>query len=136
MKRLLSMMVVGSVLVLAVSALAAGQKMGDMGKMNMKPAGAGKATTLRGEIVDMGCYVAKDLHGAGHESCATKCISGGTPMGLLTANGKIYLLTLDHDNADPYNQCKGLASKTVAVTGQIMQRNGVTAIDVTGVKAI
>ncbi len=135
MKRLLSMMVVGSVLVLAVSALAAGQKTGDMGKMNMKPAAA-KTATLKGEIVDMGCYVAKDMHGAGHESCATKCISGGTPMGLLTANGKIYLLTLDHDNADPYNQCKGLASKTVAVTGEIMQRNGVMAIDVTGVKAI
>ncbi len=94
-----------------------------------------KPVTLKGEIVDMGCYLGHEAKGEKHKSCATKCISGGMPMGLLTADNRLFLLTLDHDNADPYNQAKTFAGDMVEVTGTMMERGGMRALDVTGVKA-
>jgi type 1 fimbria pilin len=95
-----------------------------------------KPVTLKGEIVDTGCYIAHGAMGEKHKDCATKCIANGMPMGLMTADGKLYLLTLDHDNADPYNQAKTMAGAMVEVTGTVSERNGMKAIDVTGVKPV
>lgn len=94
-----------------------------------------KATIITGEVVDTGCYLGHAARGAKHVECAKKCINAGMPMGILTAQDTLYLLTLNHDNADPYNSLKGLAGKTVSVTGVVMQRGGMKGIDVTEVKA-
>ena len=98
--------------------------------MNM----GGAAKTITGEVVDMGCYLGSGERGEKHISCATKCINQGMPMGLLTGTGRLYLLTLNHDNADPYNNLKAMAGKMVAVKGSILTRNGMTAIDVSEFK--
>ena len=97
---------------------------------------APKQVTLKGEIVDTGCFLAHGARGEKHKGCANKCIANGMPMGLLTSDGTLYLLTLDHDNADPYNQAKDMSAQTVEVTGTVLARNGMKAIDVTGVKAV
>jgi hypothetical protein len=125
MKRFLSMLALVALTLIAVNALAAGHQ----------AKSAAKTTTVKGEIVDLGCYLGHGARGADHKSCATKCIGGGMPFGLLTADGKLYLLTLNHDDPDPYNKCKDLAAQTVEVTGTLMQRNGVMALDVSGLKA-
>src|SRR5205814_7928585 len=96
---------------------------------------APKPVTLKGELVDMGCYVSHEAKGEKHKDCATKCVAGGMPMGLLTADNKLYLLTLNHDNGDPYNQAKEMMSAQVEVTGNVSERNGQHVIDVTGIKA-
>jgi hypothetical protein len=90
--------------------------------------------TLTGELIDTGCYLGHGAHGANHVECATKCISGGMPMGLLTKEGTLYLLTMNHDNPDAYNQLKEMAGKTVSVTGEVMSRSGMKGIDVTEAK--
>lgn len=94
-----------------------------------------KASSWTGEIVDMSCYTAHGATGEkhGHE-CGAKCVANGTPMGLLTSNGKVMLLVLDHDNADPYNACKAWVGDKVEVTGTMASRGGINAIDVTGAK--
>ena len=56
------------------------------------------------------------------------------PMGLLTSKGKLYLLTMSHDNADPYNKCKDWASKQVSVTGVVSTRSGMTGLQVVDAK--
>ena len=99
--------------------------------MNMKKS---PTKTVTGELVDTGCYLSHGARGAKHVDCATKCIANGMPMGLLTSGGVLYLITLNHDNADPYNQLKGMAGQTVSVTGTMMTRNGMKGIDVTEVK--
>ena len=125
MKRFLSALAVVVLAMVAVNGLASGQ-----------PAKtAAKTLTVKGEIVDLGCYLGHGARGADHKGCATKCIAGGMPMGLLTADNKLYLLTLDHDNADPYNQAKSHAGEVVELTGTVMSRAGVMALDVTGLKA-
>src|SRR5882672_6842425 len=78
--------------------------------------------TVTGEVVDMGCYLGHASSGESHVSCATKCLNQGMPMGALTSNGTLYLVTLDHDNADPYNSLKTMAGKQVTVTGELLTR--------------
>jgi len=90
--------------------------------------------TLTGEIVDMDCYMSMGAHGADHKGCAMKCIANGTPMGLLTSDGKVYVLTAPHDNQDPYNKLKKEAAATVTVTGEVYTRGGVQSLQVDGVK--
>src|SRR5207342_3664544 len=84
--------------------------------------------TITGEVVDMGCYLGHGARGEKHISCATKCLAQGMPMGLLTRNGTLYLITLDHDNADPYNSLKNMACKNATVTGKLLTRSGMKAI--------
>jgi len=125
MKRSLSVLALVVMTLMASNALAAGQ-----------PAKAAtRAVTLKGEIVDLGCYLGHGARGADHKSCATRCIANGMPFGLLTAEGKLYLVTMDHDNPDPFNQCKSLAAETVVLSGPMVQRSGLMAVEVTSVKA-
>jgi hypothetical protein len=127
MKRVLGSLVLVGALAIAVAAMGAETK-------GAKP--APKPVTLKGELVDMGCYVSHEAKGEKHKGCATKCVAGGMPMGLLTADNKLYLLTLDHENADPYNQAKDLMSAMVEVTGMVSERGGARIIDVTGLKEV
>ena len=92
------------------------------------------AKTLTGELVDTGCYLGHGARGEKHVECATKCISGGMPMGLLTSDGTLYLLTMNHDNADPYNELKTMAGKMVSVTGMVMTRSGMKGIEAASYK--
>ena len=94
---------------------------------------AEKPTTLKGEIVDTGCYLGHEAKGPDHKGCALRCIAGGMPMGLLTADGTLYLLTMSHESADPYNKAKEMASLQVDVTGMVHERGGMKAIEVTAV---
>ena len=89
--------------------------------------------SVTGEVVDMGCWLGHAARGEKHVSCATKCLDQGMPMGLLTSNGTLYLVTLDHDNADPYNRLKSMAGKNVTVTGELLARSGTKAIEATTV---
>src|SRR5262245_42558785 len=90
--------------------------------------------SITGEVVDTGCYLGHGARGEKHVSCATKCLNQGMPMGLLTSNGTLYLVTLDHDNADPYNSMKSMAGKQVTVTGELLTRSGMKAIEASEVQ--
>jgi len=92
-------------------------------------------TTLTGEVVDTGCYLGHAARGTKHAECAAKCINGGMPMGLLTATGSLYLITMNHDNPDAFNRLKAMAGKKVTVTGAPITRAGMRGIDVTSFKA-
>src|SRR5262249_7033133 len=93
---------------------------------------ATKQVTVKGEIVDTGCYLAHGARGEKHKGCADKCIANGMPMGLITSDGTLYLLTLNHDDADPYNQAKTLTAQTDEVTGHVLARNVMKALEVNG----
>jgi hypothetical protein len=94
-----------------------------------------KPATLKGELVDTGCYLSHGARGEKHIECATKCIANGMPMGLLTSDGTVYLVTMSHDNADPYNSLKTMAGKMVAITGPLATRGGMKSIEADEIKA-
>jgi hypothetical protein len=130
MKRVLGSLFLVGALAFAVVAIAENKEAKD----TKAAAKASKTMTLKGELVDMGCYVSHGAMGEKHKDCATKCVAGGMPMGLLTADNKLYLLALNHDNADPFNQAKEMMAAQVEVTGNVSERNGMRIIDVTEVK--
>ena len=93
-----------------------------------------KPMTVTGEIVELSCYLDHGAKGESHKACATKCINDGSPMGVLTGDGHLYLLTLSHANADPFTKAKSMAAETVKVTGPMHDRNGMAAIEVESVE--
>lgn len=127
MKRVLAVVVVAAVATLVLHPFDARAK-------DEKAAAKAKPASWTGEIVDMGCYVSNGAKGEKHTECGMKCVANGMPMGLLTKEGKLWLLTMNHDNPDPYNDCKKWVAQTVEVTGTSASRNGVSAIDVQGAK--
>ena len=56
------------------------------------------------------------------------------PMGLLTADGKLYLITLNHDNPDPHNKLKDMAGRPSRSRVSSGTRSGMQGIDITDVK--
>jgi hypothetical protein len=95
--------------------------------------------TASGEVIDVYCYLDRGFTGEVHRWCALICIKGGMPMGLLTNDGQIYLLTKHHEYAmdptlvtyaKPYNDLVEWAAKQVQVTGYLIQRKGMKGIEV------
>jgi len=58
------------------------------------------------------------------------------PMGLLTANGKLYLIRSTTNDYDPYNKLKEWASKQVHADGVVSERAAMRSIDVTAAQLI
>lgn len=134
MKRLISFCAVLSLVVAAVAFAKAGEDKAEH-KMEGHSMAAAKTGTWSGEILDAGCYLGHGAMGAKHTECAAKCAASGAPMMLMTKDGKVILLTPPHDNADAYNQAKGMAGTMAVITGALSERGGVKGIEVTGVTA-
>ena len=94
----------------------------------------GETTTLKGEIVDLACYMAHEGGGEKHEKCAKACLTGGAPAGILGADGSVVLLVEDHGAKKPYKMMLELAGKQAEVTGKKVVRGGLTGLVVGAVK--
>lgn len=92
-----------------------------------------KEIAVKGELVDLSCYMGHGAKGEGHKKCALKCIKGGVPMGVLTDKGEIYVLLPNHDNEEPYEKAKDLAAEIVEVKGDHQAKGGLNSIIVTSV---
>ena len=105
-----------------------------------------RLVTYRGEVVDYYCFIEKGLRGPGHLECATKCVSGDICMGLVTQEGDLYMISVNHLRAmdplafkgipDPFNRCRGLLSETVDLTGYVMGRKGQKILEIMDVKPV
>lgn len=98
-----------------------------------------KFVTLRGEILDLGCYTSHGLRGDAHRQCALQCLAMSVPMGLITADSTVYTLTQNHDRAmaptnypppDPYMQCRSWPAFQVEISGVLWERKGVKYLEV------
>jgi hypothetical protein len=98
----------------------------------------GKVTTLTGEVVDYSCYLQLGKHGGKHRDCGQKCLRNGQPIGLLTKEGKLYLLMEEeHDpRRDGLTNFRQAAIDHMAyimeVTGTFSEVDGQRALYVTG----
>src|SRR5262249_29464179 len=126
MNRITSLLLAAAVLCISVPAVAH--------EGHHLPGAKAVTKTITGEVVDMGCWLGHAARGEDHISCATKCLNEGMPIGLLTSNGTLYLVTLDHDNADPYVSLKDMAGKNVSITGELLSRSGTKAIEASKVQ--
>ncbi len=88
---------------------------------------SGETKTIKGEVVDLMCYLDHGAKGEKHKSCAEKCIKSGGPVGLLTPEGQLYLVIGEHQ---PMNdQLAPKAAQTVTLKGKVVERNGMKMIE-------
>lgn len=83
--------------------------------------------TVTGEIVDSKCYLGVMNPGRTkvHRGCAARCISGGIPPALVTADG--FYLLVGGDGRPLNREVLGWVGETIAVNGNL-QRSGETLI--------
>ena len=88
---------------------------------------SGQTQTIKGEVVDLMCYLDHGAKGEKHKGCAERCIKSGGPVGLLTADGQLYLVVGDHK---PMNEeLAPKAAQTVTLKGKVVERNGIKMIE-------
>ncbi len=89
----------------------------------------GQEILVKGEVLDMTCYIAYNLSGPEHASCARDCIRSGLPVGIKAEDGKVYLLT--GKAGKPVNaELADYAAKIVTVKGKRSMRNGFAQLQV------
>jgi hypothetical protein len=103
--------------------------------MRVTPASGQEPVTVKGEIVDLACYLSKGSKGKRHKTCAELCAKKGLPIGVLAENGDVYLLIEDHDNPAPYESAKDFAGEDAEITGKKFDKGGVRSILVSGAKS-
>ena len=96
----------------------------------------GAKVTLQGEVLDLACWVAHGAQGDEHAKCAQACAKGGQPVGLLAADGTVYLLYASHQDGSAFQQTKEHAGHKVEITGVKASKGGIQGLEVQSVKAL
>ena len=88
----------------------------------------GQEIVVKGEVLDMTCYIAHNLSGPQHAECAKTCIRKGLPVGIKGEDGKTYLLV---GKTQPVNaELADYAAKTVTIRGKETIRDGFAQLQV------
>jgi type 1 fimbria pilin len=94
---------------------------------SVRAADADSTVTVKGEVLDMACYLDHGAHGEKHAQCAATCIESGLPVGIKGEDGKTYLLIGEHK---PLNSTLAqYAGKTITVKGKFVSRDGINMIE-------
>ena len=117
--RLTAQLILGIVGLVAVIGVLAAQI--------IPPAIKGQEVTVKGEVVDLWCFMRNDDHGQGHKTCSTKCANQGNPIAFLDeAKGDLYILAGKTDYQVTHEVRDELIKKMneiVTVTGTIVKKD-------------
>ncbi len=119
--RRITMMMVGIAMVVAGSALAFAHNE------------SGSMQTIKGEVVDLACYLDHGAMGAKHQECAQKCITSGLPVGI--KSGDTIYLAVSEEHGPANAALASLAGQQVTAEGKVTERDGVHLIAVKKVTA-
>jgi len=88
-----------------------------------------KEVTVKGEVVDVACYIAHGAKGEKHRACAEACADAGGALGILTSSGKLYVSLIPDDHtAGPNAILKDHITHTVEAKGFVRSKGGVNGI--------
>jgi hypothetical protein len=94
---------------------------------------------VTGEVIDSWCYITEIMfpEGSAHHQCAIWCAAGGIPVGILGADGQIYMvLKVDQDSTNVANPAiLKIQSHQVTVDGDLYVRDGINYLVVNQVVA-
>jgi hypothetical protein len=90
----------------------------------------GRESTIRGEVVDLQCYMSGATgtgKGASHKDCAISCAKGGIPLGILEdKSNTLYLAGQTKDAMKGANEMLlPFVAEKVTVTGRIYEKGGI-----------
>ena len=94
----------------------------------------GSTVTVKGEAVDLWCYMEGGDRGPAKKECATACARAGNPIGILDANGTIYLASGLEDHQPGRDLLLQKMSEQVTVTGTLVAKGGMKMLFIKSVK--
>src|SRR5439155_24894060 len=77
----------------------------------------GEDVTVKGEVIDLWCYLEGGDHGAEHKDCATMCAKAGNPIGILDDKGNIYVAMGLKEHQAGMELLSDKMAETVTATG-------------------
>ncbi|MDG2303067.1 MAG: hypothetical protein P8R42_00205 [Candidatus Binatia bacterium] len=85
----------------------------------------GNPIELRGEVVEVGCYLRDGSRGEGHKACALRCLKNGGQLGIVEdGTGVLYPLAGSEPATDPSAAAREQIAEHVAVHGRVYERAG------------
>jgi hypothetical protein len=118
----------------AFGAVATAQHGQHQGHSDMKKSDADGIVTLKGEVLDLYCFMKHPDSGQGpeHAKCAKSCINKGLPIGFLS-DGEVYVLIgKDHESAKDI--VVDFAGSQAVLKGTLVTHHGVKAIEVASIE--
>ncbi len=94
----------------------------------------GEEKTVKGEVVDLWCYLNDGSHGAGHKGCAVTCAKAGNPIGILDAKGNVYVVLGGDAHKPNLDALIDKMAETVTVTGKVVTKGGTQVLYLASVK--
>src|SRR5947207_6152545 len=94
----------------------------------------GEAVTLKGEVIDLWCYLEDGDHGADHKQCAVECAKAGNPIGLLTEKGDIYVMMGIKDHQPGREVLIDKMADPVTFERTLVEKGGAQVVYVSSVK--
>src|SRR5437588_3462850 len=88
----------------------------------------GSTVTVKGEVVDLWCYLEGGDRGPAKKDCATACAKAGNPIGILDGKGNLYVAAGLKDHQPAQTILLDRMSDQVSVTGTLVRTGGVPMI--------
>lgn len=84
----------------------------------------GPTVTVKGEVVDLWCYLEGGDHGASHKQRSTACAKAGNPIGLIDDKGNIYVTAGIQDHQPARDILINRMNEQVTATGTLVKKGG------------
>ena len=94
----------------------------------------GERITVKGEVVDLWCYLEGGDRGPTKKQCATACAKAGNPIGILDSAGNLYVAAGLKDHQPAQTMLLNRMSDEVTATGTVVKKGGVQMIYIDTVK--
>ena len=94
----------------------------------------GPTVTVKGEAVDLWCYMEGGDRGPAKKECATTCARAGNPIGIVDAKGNIYVASGLVDHQPGKDLLIDKMSEQVTVTGTLVTKGGTKMLFIKSVK--
>jgi hypothetical protein len=94
----------------------------------------GERMTVKGEVVDLWCYLEGGDRGPAKKQCATACAKAGNSVGILDSAGNVYVAAGLKDHQPAQTMLLNRMSDEVTATGTVVKKGGVQMIYIDSVK--
>lgn len=93
-------------------------------------------STIKGEVIELSCYVNMGAKGESHRQCAIECANNGHPLGLLEdQTGRIFIIltAIDKNTKDlllPY------IAEHVTIDGSLVEKGGMNFLNMQSIEKV
>jgi hypothetical protein len=84
--------------------------------------------TIKGEVVDLWCYMDHSARGEKHKACAVACAKLGNPIGIVDSEGDLYVAVGSELHQPDRDRLIEKMAEQVTVTGTVESRGGMKMI--------